>query len=64
MFEGPGGRGLAAGLAAAVITITDSRTVAGFNGATASDTLTRTPGGGTATWMGRGGQTRTYSYAP
>jgi hypothetical protein len=39
-------------------TVTDSRTVSGFNGATASSTATRTPGQGvSATHTGPGGQT-------
>lgn len=43
-------------------TITDMKTVTGFNGATRSGTLTRTPGEGrTATYTGPGGQT--YSAA-
>lgn len=43
-------------------TITDSRSVTGFNGGTRSATVTRTPGQrGTATYTARGG--RTYSAA-
>jgi hypothetical protein len=64
---GPGGRTATSAFNRSVSngTITDSRTFTGFNGDTASGTLTRTPGqGGTATWTGRGGQTWNYSYAP
>jgi hypothetical protein len=43
-------------------TITDTRSATGFNGATRSETVTRTPGvGRTATYTGRAGQT--YSAA-
>jgi hypothetical protein len=46
-------------------TITDSRTITGFNGATSTGTLTRTPGqGGTVTRTGPNGQTFTGTYTP
>ncbi|HUB16137.1 MAG TPA: hypothetical protein VMB34_29600 [Acetobacteraceae bacterium] len=46
-------------------TITDSHTYTGFNGRTASGTLTRTPGkGATATYTARGGQTYSATTTP
>jgi hypothetical protein len=46
-------------------TITDSRTMTGFNGMTSTGTLTRTPGqGGTLTRTGPNGQSFTGSYTP
>ncbi len=46
-------------------TITDSRSFTGYNGATASGTLTRTPGaGGTATYTGPAGNTYSAATTP
>lgn len=45
--------------------VTDSRSVTGFNGATATGTLTRTPGQGwSANYTGRGGQSWSASRSP